>query len=150
MTWKWWTWKENNNKDNDKKDNEDNNKDKDNEDNDNEDNDNKDKDNKETTTKKRQRQRRQRHASYPCLPCLGIISLLLSHSLETVPCAFKLFFVTDYLKGFFSWEQPFIYTRPNTQWHISLYYQVLNHSLLSFSSKCPVYGNNNNNIERAN
>ena len=98
----------------------------------------------------KKRQRRQRHASYPCLPCLGIISLLLSHSLETVPCAFKLFFVTDYLKGFFSWEQPFIYTRPNTQWHISLYYQVLNHSLLSFSSKCPVYGNNNNNIERAN
>ena len=41
---------------------------------------------------------------------------------ETVPCAFKLFFVMDYLKGLDSWEPPFIYTRPNTHWHISLYF----------------------------
>ena len=41
---------------------------------------------------------------------------------ETVPCAFKLFFVMDYLKGLDSWEPPFIYTRPNTHWQISLYF----------------------------
>ena len=47
--------------------------------------------------------------------------LELSLSQETVPCAFKVFLVMDYLKALDSWEPPVIYMRPNTHWQISFY-----------------------------